>query len=115
MFTFLVGLAADQGLTNVRYFASLASKYSYIGGFDGTSNLLAGKLYDIPLKGTHAHSFIMSYTSFDDLPCKQLKSNVTNKMVNFVTICQDFKERLSEVLDILSSESSETEFVSCQH
>jgi nicotinate phosphoribosyltransferase len=34
---------------------------SYIGGCDGSSNVLAGKLYDIPVKGTHAHSWVMSY------------------------------------------------------
>lgn len=41
-----------------------ASIYSYLGGFDGTANVLAGKLAGIPVKGTHAHAFVMSYTRF---------------------------------------------------
>jgi len=44
-----------------------ASKYSYIGGCDGSSNVLAGKLFGIIVKGTHAHSFVQSYCSLQDI------------------------------------------------
>ncbi len=38
------------------------SRAAYIGGCSKTSNVLAGKIYGIPVAGTHAHSWVMSFT-----------------------------------------------------
>lgn len=44
---------ADGGFT--------ASRAAYIGGCAGTSNVLAGKAFGIPVRGTHAHSWVLSF------------------------------------------------------
>jgi nicotinate phosphoribosyltransferase len=45
----------DGGLT--------ASRSAYLGGCYATSNVLAGRLFGIPVRGTHAHSWVLSFAS----------------------------------------------------
>ena len=39
------------------------ARAAIIGGCNGTSNVLTGQMFDIPVKGTHAHSWVMSFDS----------------------------------------------------
>jgi len=39
------------------------ARAAYIGGCRTTSNVLTGKLFDIPVTGTHSHSWVMSFDS----------------------------------------------------
>ena len=53
------GLRRAQGIDG----GVTASRAAYVGGCAATSNVLAGRLYGIPVRGTHAHSWVMC---FDD-------------------------------------------------
>ncbi|KAK4754109.1 hypothetical protein SAY87_002213 [Trapa incisa] len=71
-----------------------ASKYCYMGGFDSTSNVAAGKLFGIPLSGRHSHAFseLAAFTSYalafpNDFPALVNTHDVTRSGVaNFCVV-----------------------------
>ncbi|CAL5372940.1 unnamed protein product [Camellia sinensis] len=72
-----------------------ASKYSYIGGFDATSNVEAGRLFGIPLRGTHSHAFVSSFMSPDEIVEKSLKSHDgSSTCEDFVSLAQTWLSKI---------------------
>lgn len=51
------GLRRAQGVDG----ALTASRAAFVGGCEATSNVLAGRLFGIPVRGTHAHSWVMLF------------------------------------------------------
>lgn len=88
------GLRRAQGVDG----GMTASRAAYIGGCDATSNVLAGKLYDIPVRGTHAHSWVMSFDS--ELDAFETYANL---MPNNVTLLVDTYDTLQGVRNAIEA------------
>ncbi|XP_004509133.1 nicotinate phosphoribosyltransferase 2-like [Cicer arietinum] len=72
-----------------------ASKYCYIGGFDATSNVAAGKLFGIPLRGTHSHAFVSSYMSLDEITDRSLRrKDGSSTCEDFVSLVQTWLSKI---------------------
>ncbi|CAF1459127.1 unnamed protein product, partial [Didymodactylos carnosus] len=75
-----------------------ASKYCYMGGFNGTSNVLAGKLFGIPIQGTHAHAYVSSHSDLEELKTRVLHDRITNEERPFVELCLQYLYEIAPVL-----------------
>ncbi|XP_047985018.1 nicotinate phosphoribosyltransferase isoform X2 [Leguminivora glycinivorella] len=86
-----------------------ASKYAYIGGFDGTSNVLAGKMFNIPVKGTHAHSFVTSFSALSEVTSVVLRHADSDKQCNLLDLATEWRKRISPIMDVSTEEASDGE------
>lgn len=71
-----------------------ATKYAYLGGFDGTSNVLAGRLSGVHARGTLAHAYVMCYGSLSELGNKLLKKSDGSEEVDFIALVKDKLSKL---------------------
>jgi len=88
------GLRRAQGIDG----SLSASRAAYIGGCSATSNVLAGKLYNIPVKGTHAHSWIMSFD--DELEAFENYSNAMPNNCVFLVDTYDTIEGVKKAITV---------------
>lgn len=86
-----------------------ASKYSYVGGFDGTSNVLAGKLYNIPVKGTHAHSYVTSFNDLTELDTVMLAPRSGGPPQNLLEKALQARSELVPIFRVVGTEASDGE------
>lgn len=89
-----------------------ASKYCYLGGFDATSNVDAGRRFGIPLRGTHSHAFVSSFMGTDEITDRTLPRNDgTGVCVDFVSLTQHWLSKLqaADSLRGMFSDTSQSE------
>ena len=70
-----------------------ASRYSYMGGFNGTSNARAGQLFGLPIKGTMAHSYVSSFAGLGEVTDPFL-AGPDGKEHHFVDLVLHYRQQL---------------------
>jgi nicotinate phosphoribosyltransferase len=88
------GLRRAQGIDG----SLTASRAAYIGGCFATSNVLAGKLFGIPIQGTHSHSWIMVFD--DELDAFQTYAKQLPNNCVFLVDTYDSLEGVKKAIEV---------------
>ena len=90
------GLRRAQGFNG----ALSATRASFIGGAYGTSNVLAGKLFGIPVQGTMAHSWVMAFETEEEAFAKYAELYPETTVI-LVDTFNTIKNGLPDAINIL--------------
>ncbi len=96
------GLRRAQGVDASVY----GTRASIIGGCYATSNVLAGKMFNVPVRGTHAHSWIMSFK--DELSAfRQYAKTFPNACILLVDTYNTLKSGVPNAIKVFSEMKQE--------
>ncbi len=73
--------------------AMSASRYSYIGGFNATSNVRAGQLFGLPTRGTMAHSYVSAFSGLHEIADPYLRG-ADGKEERFLDLVLGYRDQL---------------------
>lgn len=84
------------------------ARAAYISGFNGTSNIRAGKIFDIPIYGTHAHSLVQAYK--DDYKAFKAYANTHYNCVFLIDTFDVFKSGLPAAIKVAKEMGNKISF-----
>ncbi|XP_062411915.1 nicotinate phosphoribosyltransferase isoform X1 [Sardina pilchardus] len=86
-----------------------ASRYSHIGGFDATSNVMAGRLFGVPVSGTMAHSYVTSFSSLKEVWPRVMMPSGGGERVDVVALTIGWLKQICQLLGVKSEHVHEGE------